>query len=163
MSEHLVIGIDPGASGGIAWQLLGDPTPSAGAVKMPREEAGVTHVLRQLIGDHRTWYAYLERVGATPQMGVCSSFTFGRGYGFLRGTLLALGIPFEDVTPQRWQSDFGLRMTGKKLGKSDTAKHNQIKAKAQEMFPVLQVNHHKAAALLISEWGARQQRMRASA
>ena len=47
-----------------------------------------------------------------------------------------------------------------KLGKGDTEKHRAIKAKAQQLFPALQVTNAKAAALLICEYGARMQRMR---
>lgn len=101
---------------------------------------------------------YLEKVGPTPQMGVSSAFTFGRSYGFLRGLLVGLTIPFEEVSPQRWQSEFGLRMKGKKLAHGDTEKHNAIKGKAQQFFPHLKVTHAKAAALLICEYGARLHR-----
>lgn len=156
--ETLIIGIDPGKSGGIAWQALGS-REYADATKIPDTESDAAILLRELMGRHRTWFAYLEKVGATPQMGTCSAFTFGRSYGFLRGLLIGLAIPFDEVSPQRWQADFGLKQAGKKLGKADTEKHNAIKAKAQQMFPALQMTHAKAAALLISEWGARQQRM----
>lgn len=160
MSETgtLILGIDPGVSGGFAWQVLGDPR-SADASKMPDTEADAANLLKRLIGEHRNWHAYLERVGATPQMGVCSAFTFGKNYGLLRGLLAGFAIPFDEVTPIRWQADFGLR-SAKKLGKGDTEKHRAIKAKAQQLFPALQVTNAKAAALLICEYGARMQRMR---
>ncbi len=156
----LILGIDPGASGGISWQVLGQ-RDTADASKMPDTEADYAALFKRLIGEHRHWFAYIERVGATPQMGVCSAFTFGKNYGLLRGLLSGLAIPFEEVNPIRWQADFGLR-SAKKLAKGDTEKHRAIKAKAQQLFPWLQVTNAKAAALLISEWGARQQRMNAA-
>lgn len=150
----LIIGIDPGKTGGIAWQPMGR-REYADATGFPDTETDVADVLRQLIRDHETWFAYLERVGATPQMGRTSAFSFGRSYGFIRGLLIGLGIPFEEVTPVKWQAEFGLRQ-GKKLAQGDVEKHNAIKGKAQQLFPALRITHKKAAALLIAEWGARQ-------
>ena len=153
----LIIGIDPGASGGIAWQAIGS-RDYTDATAIPKTESDVRALLSSLMERDSSWLAYLEKVGATPQMGRTSAFTFGRIYGFLRGLLIGLAIPFEEVTPQRWQADFGLRQKGKRLGKDDVEKHNQIKGKAQQFFPHLQVTHAKAAALMICEYGVRQQR-----
>jgi len=148
----LIIGIDPGKSGGIAWQQTGPMF--ADATKFGDTESDIVNQLRYCMQSYDSWFAYIEKVGATPQMGVTSAFSFGRSYGFLRGCLIGLGIPFEEVSPVKWQSEFGLRQ-GKKLAQGDTDKHNAIKGKAQQLFPHLQVTHAKAAALLIAEYGAR--------
>ena len=50
-------------------------------------------------------YAYLEKVHASPQMGVTSAFTFGQSYGYWHGVLGALNIPYELITPQKWQGE----------------------------------------------------------
>lgn len=155
---NLILGFDPGQSGGVAWQVIGN-RQSASAISMPKTEHDLRHLLKGILDSHEgDALAFIEKVGATPQMGACSSFTFGKSYGFLRGVLTGMAIPFEEVTPQRWQADFNLKMKGKKLGKKDTEKHNHIKSKAQSMFPWLDVTHAKAAALLICEYGARQHR-----
>lgn len=150
----LIIGIDVGASGGFAWRKLSSAECYADATKLPATEADTAALLRELMTFDRDWFAYLERVGATPQMGRTSAFTFGRSYGFLRGLLIGLAIPFEEVTPVKWQQTFGLRQ-GKKLGQGDTEKHNAIKGKAQQLFPHLKITHATAAALLICEHGRR--------
>jgi hypothetical protein len=159
----LVLGLDPGRSGGIAWHVLGGERTATGAVKFPETETDLRQILEGLMREHADWRAYVERVGATPQMGVTSAFTFGRGYGFLRGLLVGLGVPFEEVLPSHWQAEFGLRQKGRKLAQADTEKHNAIKGKAQQFYPHLKITHHTAAALLIAEWGCRQLRMRESA
>lgn len=157
----LIIGLDPGASGGIAWQTLCD-RKSADAAAFPKTEHDARTLLRDLLNrDQINVVAYLEKVGATPQMGRTSAFSFGRSYGFLRGLLIGMAIPFEEVTPQKWQAEFGLRQPGKRLGKDDVTKHNAIKGKAQQFFPWLQITHAKAAALMICEYGARQYRSEA--
>ena len=150
----LIIGIDPGGSGGIAWQVTCEPR-SATAVKFPATETDAARVLADCMALEPEWFAYIERVGATPQMGRTSAFSFGRNYGFLRGLLVGLAIPFEEVSPVKWQAEFGLRGS-KKLASGDTEKHNAIKGKAQQFFPWLKITHATAAALLISEWGLRQ-------
>lgn len=91
--------------------------------------------------------AYLEQVHSMPGQGVASSFKFGQGYGSLEMALTAAGIPFERVTPQKWQKALGCLTKGQK---------NVSKRKAQELFPTMKVTHATADALLIAEWGRRQ-------
>ena len=45
----------------------------------------------------------IEKVHAMPKQGVTSSFTFGEGYGSIKGILAALAIPYIEVIPQAWQ------------------------------------------------------------
>jgi hypothetical protein len=47
-------------------------------------------------------------------------FTFGRSYGFLRGCLVSLKIPFDEVTPVIWQRS--LAIPPRKTGESRTAR-----------------------------------------
>jgi len=136
-----ILGIDPGQSGGIA--LLGEITPMAS--KMPDTEKDIFDLLDSYDGNR----AYIEAVHAMPGQGVSSCFKFGRNYGFLRGCLIALGIPFETVTPQKWQKALGCLSHGDK---------NVTKAKAQELFPSLKVTHSTADALLIALYGSRLNR-----
>jgi hypothetical protein len=88
-------------------------------------------------------HAVIESVHASPQMGVTSAFTFGRGYGFLRGLLIGAKIPFEEVSPVRWQAALGCRSKGDK---------NVTKAKAGQLFPDVKVTHANADALLLAEY-----------
>lgn len=134
--DGLYLGIDPGGSGGVA--LVG---PSfAQAWKLDQTEADVADILRSHRG--AILKAYIEAVGAFPGQGVVSSFTFGRSYGFLRGLLVALQIPFEEIRPQKWQKFMGCLTGGDK---------NISKAKAQQLWPHLKITHATADALLIGE------------
>lgn len=45
----------------------------------------------------------LEKVGSRPKQGVRSMFTFGMGYGVVKGVLEAMSIPYRMVTPQAWK------------------------------------------------------------
>jgi hypothetical protein len=88
--------------------------------------------------------AYIEQVASSPQMGVVSAFSFGRGYGNLEMALTAAGIPFERVRPQEWQKHMKCMSGGDK---------NVTKRRAQELFPSLKITHATADALLIAQYG----------
>jgi len=92
-------------------------------------------------------------VNAMPGQGVTSMFSFGRSYGFLRGCLVALGIPFDDVTPGKWQKALGLTRANK--DESITSKKNRHKQRAQQLFPHLKITHAIADATLLCEFGRR--------
>ena len=141
----IYIGIDPGVSGGIAMLWPHGPT----AVKMPDTEQDLLRLLQ--IGEPSV--AVLERVHASPQMGCVSAFTFGAGYGRLRMALVSAAIPFDEVTPGKWQGVMGLRQ---KTGRTVLGEHkkdkNIAKRRAQELFPSLTVTHAISDALLIASY-----------
>jgi hypothetical protein len=83
------------------------------------------------------------------EQGVKSAFTFGQNYGHLIMALIAAGIPFERVTPRKWQGEFGLL---KKPGETDTQKKNRHKQRAAELFPTFRMTHAIADACLIAEY-----------
>ena len=142
-----VIGIDPGSSGGVAWT---DGT-NYHAEKMPATTADLVALLR----DSQAEWCYIEKVHASPQMGVVSAFKFGVSAGCVLTAAIAAGLRTELVPPQKWQKAFGLIVKGKGLGKYDTSKKNRNKAKAQELFPDVKMTHAIADALLIAEYGRR--------
>lgn len=154
---RLYLGIDPGLSGGIA--ALDGTGRAVFTYPMPDTEKDVFDVFQPLADmtldetGRNQIAAVLERVGASPQMGVTSAFTFGKGYGALRMALLAVGIPFTDVTPNVWQKAMGIsqRTGARSLGASPKKNKNIAKAKAQQLFPNVKVTHSIADALLIAE------------
>ena len=136
------IGIDPGASGGLA-MLHGD---HACAIKMPQTEKDIWDWMANVA--HLGPVAVIEKVSAMPGQGVTSMFTFGKGYGSLRMALIGNGIPFEEVTPQKWQKALGLG--GRAASGSKTAFKNHLKGKAQQYFPKLKVTLATSDALLLA-------------
>ena len=144
---ELILGIDPGKSGGLAviWPC------GAEVHKMPDTERDLWDCIRELVPNGGR--AYIEKVHAMPGQGVTSMFSFGQNYGMLRAFLVAHGIPFETVTPAKWQREFALPSL--KAAGSPSAKKNAHKARAQELFPSLRITHAVADALLIAEWGRR--------
>jgi hypothetical protein len=141
-----IAGIDPGKSGGIA--VLGGDQPETH--KMPETVGDVVDLLRSLaVAGVRI--AYVEKVSTSPQMGVVSAGTFMRGLGNLEAACYAVGIRLEWITPQKWQKAIGCLTGGDK---------NVSKRKAQELFPTLTITHAIADALLIAEYGLREEASR---
>lgn len=147
------IGIDPGKSG--AAVALRD-----GKMKISRfdkdTEQDVAKWL-EAIDTAASWrgekvFCFIEKVQPMPAFGgpqgtgmrgSIASFKIGMSYGFLRGCLIAIGIPFEGVTPQKWQQVMQCRTKGDK---------NVSKARAQQIWPDVKVIHQIADAMLISEY-----------
>jgi len=142
--SKIVIGIDVGKQGAIAWITDG----RACVEKMPDTLKDLWDLFYSLTYDTTKAKAYIEQVSSSPQMGVVSAFSFGQGYGNLEMALTAAGIPFERVRPQVWQKALGCMSKGQK---------NVTKAKAQELFPHMKVTHATADALLIATYGTKQQ------
>jgi hypothetical protein len=148
--SKITIGVDPGANGAIAWI---DERGKSCVEKMPDTLQDLWELIRDITNfprsaiDGRRYKAYIEQVSSSPQMGVVSAFSFGRGYGNLEMALTAAGIPFERVRPQVWQKAMGCMTKGNK---------NISKAKAQELFPDKKIIHATADALLIALYGSRQ-------
>jgi crossover junction endodeoxyribonuclease RuvC len=148
----IIIGIDPGKSG-------------AAAIIWPM---GITEVIRfekwteaDIASRFSTFQArndvdavaYLEQVGAMPGQGVTSMFSFGQSFGFIRGLLVAYGIPFVMVTPQKWQKAVGF--TGK-MEKGDRKK--ALKQLAQQYYPSIEkMTNDMADAILIAHYGKLQE------
>ena len=150
MKYEITIGVDPGANGGIAWI---DYNGKACVEKIPDSLQDLWELICDITSypkssiDGRSYKAYIEQVYSSPQMGVVSAFSFGRGYGNLEMALTAAGIPFERVRPQVWQKALGCMTKGDK---------NVSKRKAQELFPDRKVTHATADALLIAHYGTKQ-------
>ena len=144
MSNTIAIGVDPGASGGIAF-INGDEVL---AIRMPETEADILEVLGWYPGERK--FAVLESVHAGPKMASSAAFKFGCGFGGLRMALIANKIPHELVSAVRWQKEMGLVQKGRKLGEGDSAKKQAAKRKAQELYPSIKVTHAIADALLLA-------------
>ena len=149
MKYEITIGVDPGANGGIAWITDG----KACVEKMPDTLQDLWELIESIgfeAPDFTPYQikAYIEQVSSSPQMGVVSAFSFGRGYGNLEMALTSAGIPFERVRPQVWQKALGCMTKGDK---------NVSKRRAQELFPDRKITHATADALLIAHYGTKQQ------
>lgn len=149
----MYLGIDPGASGGLA-VICGKAIPDTG--RMPDTDSDVWDWVRRLAaGPSFSTAAFIERVNGFIGNGHPGSamFKFGQSYGAMRMALTAARIPWEEVSPQTWQKAFALKR------QKDEPKHrwkSRIKQKAQQLFPGVAVTLATADALLIAEYGRRK-------
>jgi len=141
---RLFIGVDPGTEG--AMTVFGDVVPHIIAFKECTESeiCEALHDLRRACNGR--WFGMLEAVHSMPNQGLSSTFKFGRAYGFIRGAMIAVGIPFEDVTPQKWQKALGCLTKGDK---------NVSRAKAQQLFPGLKMTNKTCDSVCIAEYARR--------
>lgn len=141
------IGIDPGANGAIVAFFPKE-------TKILRFDKSTEREISQFLldlawDDEDDKFAMLEKITPMPQLqrGAVASFKLGASYGFLRGCLVSAKIPFDEVSPQKWQGFMGCPSKGDK---------KITRAKAQQLFPHLKVVHSNADALLIAEYCRRK-------
>lgn len=148
-----ILGIDPGAHGGFCFRDTRHesyidvysynkltPHDIAGIIKVEKD---ITRICGNQIK------AYIEEVHSMPRDGKASAFSFGKNYGMWLGILTALGIPYEEVLPVKWQSALKLRVRGLEYSKKKKA----LKEIAQKRFPDLNLTLDTCDAVLIAEYG----------
>jgi crossover junction endodeoxyribonuclease RuvC len=154
----IVAGVDCGLTGAVA--LLDGPNllavfdlPTIDKPHKNKSRAELSPALLQdeLIGDVKVSVAFIEAVTASPQMGTVSAFRFGECYGQICAVFQCLGIRTELVRPATWKKAMGLN--------SDA---EVSRAKAIELWPdsshyfKRKMDHNRAEAALIAEYGRRQ-------
>ena len=170
MSEQvdIYLGVDPGAAGSIA--VLSGEYPRQGVTTLllsNNTERQVWEWLRRIptdfgiqAGQPFQWFAMLEKVGgylpgSAGNIG-SAMFNFGRSYGFLRGCMVAVGVPFAEVIPAVWQRALGIPARRKTEIKSRWKR--RLRQHAEQLFPGFPVTQAAADALLLAEY-CRQRRV----
>lgn len=149
----LVIGVDPGKRGAIAFLDGSGELRAVDHVPLVDDKLSPT-LLCDLIDDHFTSaddphsvVAVVEQVHSMPKQGVVSSFDFGKSYGIVLGVLAGVGIRTVHVTPNRWKRDLRL-----------SADKEQARARAIERWPReagvfrRKMDADRAEAALIALW-----------
>lgn len=150
----LIIGIDPGLSGGIA--AISSASELLDVADLPVIRDGKLSWIDG--GELRSWLlgvigekrVIIERVTPMPKQGLGSTFNFGVGFGSVLGVAQSLGLPIELVTAATWKGALGLSRD--KRASLD---------KARLLYPSAQLHLAKhegrAEALLIATWALRRQ------
>lgn len=149
------VGVDPGQNGGLVFLY----EKIVIATAMPETERDIWEWFSSVSKTtHSSGYpdvvAVIEKVHSFPKQGLASTFKFGWGYGGLRMAMHAAGIRFEDVPPRTWQKALGI--SPKKATETVRQWKNRLKAKAQQLFPEVEVMLQTADALLIAEYCRRK-------
>lgn len=159
------IGVDPGQAG--AYACIKELEGIAEKQTRPWDEESFVNamiVIARIANEAgANIVACVEKVGATPQMGVTSAFSFGRSAGFIEGVLSALKIPYQKISPQMWKKEFSLIVSGAKLG--DTEKKAKSIETCKRLFPNVTLKKSErcttdsdgmAEALLMAEYARRK-------
>jgi hypothetical protein len=165
----LIIAIDPGASGGIAWY---DGQPHV--EPMPETSIDVRDLFVRILSSSGVVAveAHVEKVGGyiggDDSAKGSAMFGFGFGAGFMHGCLAMAEVPVIETTPQRWQKELGMgTRQHQRLEPGVTYRPEQrrailaadarlktewktkLKGEAQRRYPGLKVTKKTADALLI--------------
>lgn len=129
-SPVMYIGIDPGASGGLA--LIQNTTVIEWAV-MPRLDRDLLNLLRLWKNEYEVKSCCLEKVNSMPGEGHVGAFSFGEGFGKLQMALTAAEVPYELITPRVWQKGLGVKVKQKTESKKDFKE--RLRHLAIQLFP----------------------------
>jgi Holliday junction resolvasome RuvABC endonuclease subunit len=149
------IGIDPGsASGCIALIYISDKgnichTETIEFAKNTTKEW--FEELKSHISPYSESFAILEKVHGMPGMGVQSISAFMKNVGHIEMALLALRIPFKEVTPQAWMKHYNLK---KEKDESKPDWKRRLRERLQRIMPEFKVNNSNADAMLIAYYAA---------
>lgn len=139
MTPDLLMGIDPGKSGGIA--LLTLQGEFVEAFPMPETERDTAEIFTEF--GPRISVCAIERLQPMFKTSKVAMFKLGQSYGFLRGLLIVLQIRFEEIRPQVWQKGLACLSGGKKA---------VTRARAQQLWPKQKITNKTADSLLIAEY-----------
>jgi len=117
----------------------------------PQDVVKLMRFLHQLNLNPGGLAAVIERVWASPVMGVAGAFAFGENYGAWLMALRVSEIPTFTVTPQQWQKVVAPEVQGQ-----GAARKRALKAVATRIFPHAKPTLVTCDALLISEYAQRQ-------
>ena len=147
----IIIGIDPGAKGGIA--IYDEAEHKMILHKCPETTREMSEILESakanaLINNQEISCA-IEKVHAFPTDARSSAFKFGMNFGMWLGVLGANKIPILQVTPQRWMKEF------QPLPKIKKERKAELKRIASEMLPENKITLMTSDAALIAAWYSR--------
>ena len=152
----LIIGIDPGITGGISilknkkvLEVYDTPTMIDGK-KNKRQVNGsqITNIIKEQLKNDNEVMVVVEHVNAMPGQGVTSMFNFGQSFGVIKGICAALSLPIHFVRPAKWKKHFNLIKTNKEASRT----------KVIEIYPEIsnklsrKKDSNKADAILIARY-----------
>lgn len=147
------ITIDPGVSGGIAW----DGAALASCMGMPGSDTETAEEIGLLYSMRPGVKCIIEDVPKFVGKALPGSTIFPLAFncGLIRGIAVSLRMPVILVRPQDWQKHFRLGTKGDTAGTTEWK--NKLKAEAQRRYPHLKVTLKTADALLLLAYAQEKQ------
>lgn len=156
---NCVIGIDPGANGGIAVFIPGDHPK---VVKMPKDVTELADFLQYYAATYKP-IVFLEKLSVRPddvEMMPNGKPNMGKmyriqklmgNYEHLRALIESSGIPYVMVHALKWQSILKLRVKGLKEEKAE--RKRRYAEKAAQLYPTVKITLWNSDAILIMHFG----------
>lgn len=138
------IGIDPGSSSGAIAVIIKDKTDILEFSKNTTRE-WLEWLRFYSVTCECT--AVLEKVHGMPKMNVVAISSFMKNVGHIEMALIALGIPFKEVTPQAWMKYYGMK---KDVSETKTAWKKRLREKLSRIMPSFKATNDTADAMLIA-------------
>ena len=152
---NCVIGIDPGANGGIAIFIPGMKTK---AIKMPKDNSDLLAIFEYYAENYKP-IIFLEKLSVRPDdvaVGADGKPNMGKifriqkmmaNFEHLKALIETAGIPYVMVHPRKWMCYLNLVQKGVKEEKAE--RKRRYASKAGELYPGVKVTLWNADALLI--------------
>lgn len=154
----MIIGIDPGKSGGIAvWDAN---WVEVEVFKMPENVRAMNVLFSEFKAMDGKVFVIIEKVQLRKDDtgNVGKMFRLQKmitNFDQIKTVLSIVGLPFIEVTPVEWQKYLRLR---KKEKESYDDRKNRFKIAAKQFYPLIKVTLWNADALLLLEFGRRKKR-----
>lgn len=150
--KKAIIGIDPGASGGIAIYCDGSVT----AVKMPKRTEAINDYFRHISETYDKRIVFVEKVQHFGSDDATGGKKFGiakmmANYQELKTLLKVNDLPYVEVAAVTWQKELLVRIKGE----TKAARKNRYKDFAQTSYPMIKVNLATSDALCLVSFGRR--------
>lgn len=111
VNEKIVLGIDPGAGGALAWVTRDGnliETEDMPVINVRGKRRVCSASLVKLFDRRPVSLVVIEGVGSMPGQGVASSFAFGYGAGLLEGIASGFGLPLQITRAAEWKRKAGV-------------------------------------------------------
>lgn len=156
----MIIGIDPGQNGGIAWEdMRGLPRVE----RFPEHAYQMATQFKRILESGLKPVCFLEKVHAMPKQGVVSTWNFSGSYHRIEMGMAMMSVPIVDVTPQKWmkhfQDKYGM-MSKKQLAYqermeavTDTVWKNYLHKFSKKFYNEFDYTRYVADAMLILKYG----------
>lgn len=158
MNIDTIVGIDPGASGGIA---VWSGERGCKTMNMPKDMSGIRAYMDYLKGTCKP-IVFLEKLSVRPDDVSVEAGSPNMGKLFrvqrmianfeqLKTTIEFCGVPFVLVHPMKWQNTLHLRIKGG--GEEKAARKRRYRDIAGELYPEITATLWNADAVLIMHFG----------
>lgn len=160
MKIDCILGIDPGANGGIVcWR----PNHITTSIKMPKDINDIMDYLNHLKSVCSP-IVFLEKLSVRPdditpgETGVNMGKLFRiqkmmANYEHLKAIITVSDVPFVMVHPMKWQNELKLRIKSSRKKEEKSERKKRYKDIAGELYPDIKATLWNADAILIMHFG----------